>query len=115
VIRFEDDRDGLPQIVLTKGQRELIDAGMAVGIEHFQLRATDTMTRITFGTRVIGPSRTVVEADWWPTGRFRSCTGTGPLGISSSQSLSQAIADLEGLLVYEKRQAKKKSRAKVKA
>lgn len=102
MIRFENGKDGLPQIVLTKGQGELIQAADACGISNFQIRSADEgLTTITINTKMRFGCSVAITANWWGTGRFRGCwietVGLQPDQTQQTQSLSKAIDVLKVL------------------
>lgn len=97
VIPFNDDNT----IAFTRGQKELVDAGIAAGICKFEMSVNDTATRIRIETtRLPNVEQVRIEAKWLPTGRFHSCwieTGvaTGAVVTKKSQTLKPAIVALE--------------------
>lgn len=103
MIRFESDAAGVPQIVLTEGQRSLISSGLACGLHSFEMRTNTISTTIKVETVMVLGRKVSVVAEWWATGgRFRQCW-VEALGFEIDingryPSLSKAIGFLQEMV-----------------
>lgn len=91
MIRFNDDNT----IALTKGQKELVDAGIAAGLCRFEMSSNDVIVRIKLATALVKGEAVTVEAQWLPTGRFHACFVSTAGGNEKTQTLKGAIGALE--------------------
>ena len=91
MIPFNEDNS----IAFTRGQRQLVNAGIAAGLCRFEMATSDIATRIRLETDRVKGSRVVIEAKWLPEGRFHSCWVDDGLDSQKSNKLTDAVAALE--------------------